>query len=620
LGTESHGTAHSGATFAFHDDDFASGAGIESWLVTPQFTVPAGGTLSFWQRGYWGAYYTFHGVAITTNASPDPSVASYTLLWDDNTTEAWSQTVVDLSAYAGQDVYVAFYYEGDFSDEWYLDDMSVQGACHPIANAGLVVGNVYDANTNLVLPVADVVDGSANHALFVNNSGDPAEDAPLYIYAAAAGAVELTASALGFANDVENPTVVAGSTIRQDFALGSGFLTADPASLTFDVTVSYPTADLPLDLDNTGSADAGYRIFAIPGTFNGYTPTGPFAANTRHVGPKNLQDMIAEMRIPYEIPTVPTLNAGTVLDSWDTGLAYPWGIAYDTDADEVWVGNIGAGGGDDLNYGFLPDGTPTGDTIDTSSWIGVFGGDMAYNPFTQTIWQVNVGGDNCIYEMDPTALTPTGNKICPLFGTSERGLAFDPLTNTYYAGSWNDGIINHFAPDGTMLASVVVDLPIAGLAFNPSTGHLFVNISNAGAPDIFVLDTNTPNYDVIGAFYIKDGAALAINDNQAGIELDCDGNLWAVNQLTGEVFKAESGETGVCDWQASWLSVDPASGSVTAAGSDALTASVDATGMPVGTYHGYLRIVSDTPYGDEIVPVTLTVDDFYTLYLPLIMR
>ncbi len=85
---------------------------------------------------------------------------------------------------------------------------------------------------------------------------------------------------------------------------------------------------------------------------------------------------------------------------------------------------------------------------------------MTYNPFTNTLWQVNVGGDNCIYELDPTTKTSTGNKICPAFGTSQRGLAFDPLTNTYYSGSWNDSIINHFAPDGTMLDSLSVGLSI----------------------------------------------------------------------------------------------------------------------------------------------------------------
>ena len=69
---------------------------------------------------------------------------------------------------------------------------------------------------------------------------------------------------------------------------------------------------------------------------------------------------------------------------------------------------------------------------------------MAYDPLRNKLWQVNVGGDNCIYEMDPDARVATGNKICPQFGTSERGLAFDPLTETFYAGSWNDGRIVHF--------------------------------------------------------------------------------------------------------------------------------------------------------------------------------
>ena len=119
------------------------------------------------------------------------------------------------------------------------------------------------------------------------------------------------------------------------------------------------------------------------------------------------------------------------------------------------MGNIAAAGGDDLDYRFTTAGVNTGDTIDTAPWAGAFGGDMTYNPFTHMLWQVNVGGDNCIYELDPATRVSTGNRICPAFGTSERGLALDPLSNTYYAGSWNDGIINHFAPDGTIIDTFI---------------------------------------------------------------------------------------------------------------------------------------------------------------------
>ena len=253
-------------------------------------------------------------------------------------------------------------------------------------------------------------------------------------------------------------------------------LAATPASLTFDVTTAAPTASKPLALNNSGGKAAGYDIFAIPGAFAGYAPTGPFADNTRHFGPKNLNDKdAAQIRVDLTPRSVAPLAAGDVSASWNTGLTYSWGIGFNTDATDLWVGNSGIGGGDDLDYRFTTSGVSTGDTINTATWMTLWAADMTYNPFTKTLWQVNVGGDNCIYELDPVTKTSTGNKICPAFGTSERGLAFDPQTNTYYAGSWNDGIINHFAPDGTILDSENIGLNISGLAFNPGTGHLFVH-------------------------------------------------------------------------------------------------------------------------------------------------
>jgi hypothetical protein len=331
----------------------------------------------------------------------------------------------------------------------------------------------------------------------------------------------------------------------------------------------------------------------------------------------------SEIRIDLTPKNVPPINGGTVSASWSTGLTYAWGIGFNTDANDLWLGNIGAGGGDDLDYRFTTAGVNTGDTINTLPWVSAFGGDMTYNPFTKMLWQVNVGGDNCIYELDPAAKTSTGNKICPAFGTSERGLAFDPLTNTYYAGSWNDGIINHFAPDGTILDSVDVNLNISGLAFNPITSHLFVMTNNthtAGVFDVYLLDAKN-TYNILGAFnFIDAGVEVFAAGGQAGLEIDCSGNLWAVHQGTQKVYVADSGETGVCDWQASWLGIIPSTGSVAGPGSTHLAINVDATGMAIGTYTAYLRVVSSTPYVDEIVPVTLNVVNLTRSLLPLVTR
>ena len=159
--------------------------------------------------------------------------------------------------------------------------------------------------------------------------------------------------------------------------------------------------------------------------------------------------------------------------------------------------------------------------------------DMAYDPTSGTFWQVNVGGDNCIYEMNPASLVPTGAKICPAFGTSERGLAYDPITDTFFAGSWNDSLIKRFDRDGTILQQVNLPLPIAGLAYNPSTGHLFVTNSGTATYDINVLDVNA-DYANLGGFTVA-----ALNDGQAGLDFSCDGHLWAANQFTFNILEID---------------------------------------------------------------------------------
>ena len=118
------------------------------------------------------------------------------------------------------------------------------------------------------------------------------------------------------------------------------------------------------------------------------------------------------------------------MNAYPTQLDAAWGVAFDTDNSDFWVSNAGSLGGDDLEYRYLTDGTQTGDTIDDSSWVEEFAADGAFNARTGMLWRVNVGGDNCLYELDPFVRAPTGNKICvlPWAGVSQRGLAYDVLS------------------------------------------------------------------------------------------------------------------------------------------------------------------------------------------------
>ncbi len=534
---------------------------------------------------------------------------------------------VDLSPYTTTDPFqLRWHYYTKESKPWdyyaQIDEVTLGSSCEPTASGGLVLGSVYDANTGLVIENPLISDEALKQAILLDTSADSSQANPLYIIGEAAGTVALTASANRYATETLDVEVPEGGSVRQDFFLDAGLLSANPASLAFYAGIPQPVVSQALTLANQGGADAAYEVFALPGEWAGYASSGLLAPNTRHIGPKNLNDPDAsKLRVDTTPLEVAALDAGEVIASWETGLDASWGIGFNHDLTDLWIGSPFSFGGDDLNYQFNLDGEATGNLIDTSAWISLWAADMTYNPFTHKLWQVNVGGDNCIYEMDPVSLLSTGDKICPAFGTSERGLAFDPLTNTYFAGSWNDGIINRFAPDGSLLESVAVGLSTSGLAYNPSTGHLFVLTNHAMSIDLFdiyVLDV-MDSYNILGGFNLADESANVYLDySQAGLELDCAGNLWAVDQDANKVYVAESGETGVCDWSASWLSAVPVAGSVLTQGSNELTITVDSSDLVPGAYLAYLRLVSDTPYEDIIVPVTLNVTT--PLFLPLVTK
>jgi hypothetical protein len=300
-----------------------------------------------------------------------------------------------------------------------------------------------------------------------------------------------------------------------------------------------------------------------------------------------------------------------VIGAFSSGVAGAWGIAYDTDANDLWLSNIAANNGDDRDYRLLPDGTLTGDTIDENDAIGVFAADGAYNPRTKTFWRVDaVGiGSSCIFELDPAALAVTGNRLCPETGTSERGLAYDSTTDSYYMASWNDGAVKRFTSDGTFVESAIVNEPISGLAFNPSTRHLFalVNLADQGH-NVIVYDTAN-GFATVGAFPVTDdsGADVLVDGAPAGLDNDCDGNLWIVDQVHQTILEAVSGERGWCPNDIAWLTTDPATGTIEPEGSLPVTLTFDTAGLFAGLHQAQLQIATDTPYAVAPIGVSFTV-------------
>lgn len=114
---------HSGQNGLWHDDE--QGVGMQDdWLFTPQIAIPANATqvtLSFWQRNcYVPGYYVLHALYYSTNGQQFTQVAEFNA-----NVPAWEQINVNATSLAGNNVYFAWRYRGDYATEWFLDDVVV---------------------------------------------------------------------------------------------------------------------------------------------------------------------------------------------------------------------------------------------------------------------------------------------------------------------------------------------------------------------------------------------------------------------------------------------------------------------------------------------------------------
>ncbi|MGM0573416.1 MAG: choice-of-anchor J domain-containing protein [Bacteroidota bacterium] len=113
-----------GSNSAFHN--FAFGM-QDTWLTTPQISMPDEGDffLNFWQINMDTDFYHKNSVMVSAG-SPDPDDGDYVEVWtEDIVPDEWSPVYIDLEDYAGEDIYIAFRYEGDNAHIWIIDDVAL---------------------------------------------------------------------------------------------------------------------------------------------------------------------------------------------------------------------------------------------------------------------------------------------------------------------------------------------------------------------------------------------------------------------------------------------------------------------------------------------------------------
>ncbi len=122
---------HSGSKSAC----IAVNSNTKDWFVTPYMALPsASATLSFYERKELpfdcGSSY-----AIKISTSSQTNTASFTTLESYGETAvgtSYAKREIDLSAYIGQNVYIAFVMTSNNGDCWYLDDVKIDGLNIPI--------------------------------------------------------------------------------------------------------------------------------------------------------------------------------------------------------------------------------------------------------------------------------------------------------------------------------------------------------------------------------------------------------------------------------------------------------------------------------------------------------
>lgn len=541
------------------------------------------------------------------------------------TSPAQGPVSLDLTGVAGGQANVSarwHYYNAFWAWWWQVDDVLL-GTANCVADpGGLVVGNVSSANTGVGLNGATVDNMTAGgSAKTFATPADPNVPDGFYILFSDSGSQTLQASLKLYGNDQHTLTVIPNSTVRQDFVLQSGNVTAAPSPVNARVNPG-GSQNLTLTLSNSGGASANFEIIEINAPAKTSRTSG-FASNAlrqqalaRFSKDHNStrMDLNRSTKGLAPLPNLPgphrKLATGDVLASYPTGIAYGWGVL--SSGSSFWLSNLGVAGGDDHDYQYdSATGAQTGATIDTSAMGGDWAGDGAFDSLTGMMWQVNVGGDNCMYELDPSANVLTGNKICgsPWTGTSQRGMAYDVVNDAFFIGGWNEGIIYHVDQSGNVIDSANVGLSISGLAYAPNSGHLLVMENSANSYDVTVLDALN-NYAVLGTFQITDGGSPVFQAyQQAGMEFDCLGNLWVVNQITQMVYAVDSGENVGCSVDIPWLSESPTSGTLSAGAASTQPIALDFEGGSLlpGLRQAQLQVKTDTPVAVPAVPVTLTV-------------
>ncbi|MFN8325446.1 T9SS type A sorting domain-containing protein [Flavobacterium sp.] len=172
-------------------ENIGVGATSIDYLATPLVTIPAEGKLRFYTRSFMiGNQGTIFQIKVSPASNLQTNASGYELVQeftDGNLTTNFStfeEKIVDLSLYAGQQVYIAFvrihtqlsHNVGDFGDRWIIDNLSITSGfdCNFSNNCqqSLELIPFLDTNLNGIKDLDEPIFNLGHFTYNINNSVD----------------------------------------------------------------------------------------------------------------------------------------------------------------------------------------------------------------------------------------------------------------------------------------------------------------------------------------------------------------------------------------------------------------------------------------------------------------
>ena len=220
----SQAEANSGSNSAFHPQGYEGTEASKDWLVSPAIDLTSTTTAQV----TWQEYGNFtenanHALYISTTSN-DPADGGYELVatLPAPLEDAWGRSLaLDLSAWTGSTVYLAWYFEGSGADDWYIDDVRVEGLQADLSETWAIAPDPVHPGESTTLTVT------------VQNS------ATVDAEGVSVGLDFPSGGASAGAESVDIGTVPAGGSVTADFTVSVDSAQADNRYVPMDVALTW---------------------------------------------------------------------------------------------------------------------------------------------------------------------------------------------------------------------------------------------------------------------------------------------------------------------------------------------------------------------------------------------